>query len=197
VSTPQLQTGDPAKILLVDDRRENLIALEAMLQGLPVQSVPVVSGEQALKKLLVEDFALILLDAQMPTMDGFETARHIKRRERTRHVPIIFLTAGDNDTHLALRGYQAGAVDYLVKPFDVWILRAKVSVFVELWEKTKESAAHAEMNRQHDSVLRRACAGLDEATALLRTALLADEPTARSQVEHAVEALVRIRSEIG
>ena len=74
----------------------------------------------------------------MPDMDGFETARHIKRRERTRHVPIIFLTAADRDAHLALRGYAAGAVDYLTKPFDPWVLRAKVSVFVELWTKTQQ-----------------------------------------------------------
>lgn len=92
-----------AKALLVDDRRQNLTALEAILQGLPVQSVAVESGEAALKQLLVDDFAVILLDAQMPDMDGFETASHIKRRERTRHVPIIFLTAADRDAQLALR----------------------------------------------------------------------------------------------
>src|SRR5262247_3994217 len=128
----------PAKVLLVDDRRDNLLALEAILQGLPVQPVGAHSGEEALKQLLVDDFALILLDAQMPEMDGFETARHIRRRERTRHVPIIFLTAADRDSQLALRGYAAGAVDYLIKPFDPWVLRAKVSVFVELWTKTQQ-----------------------------------------------------------
>ena len=83
-----------AKALLVDDRRENLMALEAILQGLPVRSVAVESGEAALKQLLVDDFAVILLDAHMPGMDGFETAAHIKRRERTRHVPIIFMGPG-------------------------------------------------------------------------------------------------------
>ena len=119
-------------MLLVDDRRENLLALEAILQGLPVEPVAVDSGEEALKQLLIDDFAVILLDAQMPDMDGFETARHIKQRERTRHVPILFLTAADRDAHLALRGYAAGAVDYLTKPFDPWVLRAKVSVFVDL-----------------------------------------------------------------
>ena len=96
------------------------------------------SGEAALKQLLVDDFAVILLDAQMPDMDGFETASHIKRRERTRHVPIIFLTAADRDAQLALRGYAVGAVDYLTKPFDPWVLRAKVSIFVELWTKTQQ-----------------------------------------------------------
>ncbi len=134
----------PAKALLVDDRRDNLIALEAMLQGLPLEAVPVDSGEAALKQLLVDDFALILLDAQMPEMDGFETASHIKRRERTRHIPIIFLTAADRDARLALRGYAAGGVDYLTKPFDPWVLRAKVSVFVDLWIKGQQLKAQAE-----------------------------------------------------
>jgi len=137
-STMGAVDGTPAKALLVDDRRDNLIALEAILQGLPVEPVAVESGEAALKQLLIDDFAVILLDAQMPEMDGFETASHIKQRERTRHVPIIFLTAADRDAQLALRGYAAGAVDYLTKPFDPWILRAKVSVFVELWNKARQ-----------------------------------------------------------
>lgn len=157
--------GTPAKALLVDDRRDNLIALEAILQGLPVEPVAVESGEAALKQLLIDDFAVILLDAQMPEMDGFETASHIKQRERTRHVPIIFLTAADRDAQLALRGYAAGAVDYLTKPFDPWILRAKVSVFVELWTKTRQLEAQAEAARQ----LRTMVAAVDEAVAVLRS----------------------------
>jgi CheY-like chemotaxis protein len=157
--------GAPAKALLVDDRRDNLIALEAILQGLPVDPVAVESGEAALKQLLIDDFAVILLDAQMPEMDGFETASHIKQRERTRHVPIIFLTAADRDAQLALRGYAAGAVDYLTKPFDPWILRAKVSVFVELWTKTRLLEAQADAARQ----LRAMVTAVDEAVAVLRT----------------------------
>ncbi len=157
--------GTPAKALLVDDRRDNLIALEAILQGLPVEAVAVESGEAALKQLLIDDFAVILLDAQMPEMDGFETASHIKQRERTRHVPIIFLTAADRDAQLALRGYAAGAVDYLTKPFDPWVLRAKVSVFVELWTKTRQLEAQAEGARQ----LRSLVAAVDEAVAVLRS----------------------------
>lgn len=133
--------GQPAKVLLVDDRRENLTAVAALLQGLPVEPVSVTSGEAALKKLLTDDFAVILLDAQMPDMDGFETANHIKSRERTRHIPIIFLTAADREAQLALRGYAAGAVDYLTKPIDPWVLRAKVTVFVDLWDKGRELVA--------------------------------------------------------
>ncbi|MET8041439.1 response regulator [Micromonospora sp. NPDC005215] len=158
-----------AKALLVDDRRQNLTALEAILQGLPVQSVAVESGEAALKQLLVDDFAVILLDAQMPDMDGFETASHIKRRERTRHVPIIFLTAADRDAQLALRGYQVGAVDYLTKPFDPWVLRAKVSVFVELWVKTRQLATQSDLVRERDTQWRRLTDAVDEATTLLRS----------------------------
>lgn len=138
---------ETAKALLVDDRRDNLVALEAMLQGLPVETIAVESGEAALKQLLIHDFALILLDAQMPEMDGFETASHIKRRERTRHIPVIFLTAMDRDAQLAVRGYAAGGVDYLTKPFDPWVLRAKVSVFVDLWNKTQQLRSHAELSR--------------------------------------------------
>lgn len=142
--------GAAAKALLVDDRRENLTAVAALLQGLPVEPVAVTSGEDALKKLLVDDFAVIMLDAQMPDMDGFETASHIKSRERTRHIPIIFLTAADREAQLALRGYAAGAVDYLTKPLDPWVLRAKVSIFVELWQKNRELAAQAGMVREHE-----------------------------------------------
>ncbi len=112
---------------------------------------------------------MILLDAQMPDMDGFETANHIKRRERTRHVPIIFLTAADRDAQLALRGYAAGAVDYLTKPFDPWVLRAKVSVFVDLWTKSRQLAAHSEDVRERDARWRSLTEAVDTATALLRS----------------------------
>ncbi|MDA5286276.1 response regulator [Streptomyces sp. NPDC054904] len=133
-----------AKILLVDDRPENLLALEAILSALDQTLVRASSGEEALKALLTDDFAVILLDVQMPGMDGFETAAHIKRRERTRDIPIIFLTAINHGPHHTFRGYAAGAVDYISKPFDPWVLRAKVSVFVELYTKNcqlREQAA--------------------------------------------------------
>jgi CheY-like chemotaxis protein len=133
---------------MVDDRPENLLALEAILQGLGHDLVKAHSGEEALKRLLSEDFALILLDVQMPGMDGFETASHIKQRERTRDVPIVFLTAIDGEAHQAFRGYAAGAVDYLSKPFDPWVLRAKVGVFIELYERRRELASQAEELRQ-------------------------------------------------
>ena len=136
-----------ARILLVDDRAENLVALEAILSSLNQVLVPVRSGEEALKALLVDEFAVILLDVVMPGMDGFETAAHIKRRPRTRDVPIIFLTAASSEPDHAFRGYAAGAVDYISKPFDPWVLRAKVSVFVELYMKNRQLREQAELLR--------------------------------------------------
>ncbi|WP_206442930.1 response regulator [Candidatus Protofrankia californiensis] len=129
-----------SKILLVDDRPDNLMALEAILASLDQDLITASSGEDALKRLLVDDFAVILLDVQMPGMDGFETAHRIKQRGRTRDTPIIFLTAIDREPHQAFRGYAVGAVDYIAKPFDPWLLRAKVTVFVELFEKNERVA---------------------------------------------------------
>lgn len=131
-------------ILMVDDRAENLLALEAILAGLGHELIRAGSGAEALKCLLTKDVSLILLDVQMPGMDGYETAAQIKARDRTRHIPIVFLTAIDGEPNQAFRGYAAGAVDYLCKPFDPWVLRAKVSVFIELGERRRELAAYAE-----------------------------------------------------
>jgi CheY-like chemotaxis protein len=139
--------ADKAKILLVDDREENLVALEAILSSLDQPLVSVRSGEAALKALLNDEFAVILLDVVMPGMDGFETAIHIKRRPKTRDIPIIFLTAINAEPDYAFRGYAAGAVDYISKPFDPWVLRAKVSVFIELYAKNRQLHAQAELLR--------------------------------------------------
>jgi PAS domain S-box-containing protein len=130
--------GSAANILLVDDQVENLIALEAVLEPLGQNLVRAQSGEEALGHLLRDEYALILLDVQMPNLDGFQTATFIKEREKTRHIPIIFLTALSKEMHHIFRGYSAGAVDYVVKPFDPMVLRSKVQVFVDL--HTKERA---------------------------------------------------------
>jgi CheY-like chemotaxis protein len=129
-----------ARILVVDDRPENLVALEAILSPLDQILVPVLSGEQAVQAVLAEEYAVVLLDIMMPGMDGFETARRIKRHAKNRDVPIIFLTAAIAQPEQAFRGYAAGAVDYLAKPFDPWVLQAKVSVFVDLYLKSTERA---------------------------------------------------------
>ena len=132
-----------ATILIVDDEPNNRFALAQVLAELEETVVEAESGEDALRFLLREECALILLDAHMPGMDGFETAGHVKQRERTRHIPILFLTAVDYDPHLAFRGYQAGAVDYITKPFDPWVLRSKVAVFVDLWTTHTQLADRA------------------------------------------------------
>ncbi|MFB7274589.1 MULTISPECIES: two-component system response regulator [Streptomyces] len=169
-----------AKILLVDDRPENLLALEAILSALDQTLVRASSGEEALKALLTDDFAVILLDVQMPGMDGFETAAHIKRRERTRDIPIIFLTAINHGPHHTFRGYAAGAVDYISKPFDPWVLRAKVSVFVELYMKNCKLKEQAEL-------LRLQLAGAGEAKE--PAGLLAELSARLAAVEEQAEAL--------
>jgi CheY-like chemotaxis protein len=129
-----------AGVLMVDDREDNLLALEAVLGTLDVPLVRAMSGEEAMKALLRQDFAVILLDVLMPGMDGFETASHIKRLDQTRDVPIIFLTGAESasEAGYAFRGYATGAADYVTKPFDPWMLRSKVSVFLELHRKNQQ-----------------------------------------------------------
>ncbi|MBW4515840.1 MAG: response regulator [Timaviella obliquedivisa GSE-PSE-MK23-08B] len=127
-----------ANILLVDDRVENLIALEAILSRLGQNLVTARSGEEALRCLLNQDFAVILLDVQMPGMDGFETASLIRQRERSQQTPIIFVTAFSTNDQWQMKGYALGAVDYLLKPVNPEILISKVAVFVELFKKSEE-----------------------------------------------------------
>ncbi len=127
------------KILLVDDRPENLHALKVILANMDYLCVKADSGVEALKILQTEsDFAIILMDVQMPMMDGFETVEEIRRVEAVKHVPIIFLTASmDTSAHI-FKGYKAGAVDFMIKPLSAEILRAKVAVFVDLYRKSQE-----------------------------------------------------------
>ncbi|HUR18846.1 MAG TPA: ATP-binding protein [Acidimicrobiales bacterium] len=127
---------EPA-LLLVDDRPENLLALEAVLEPLGQRMVRANSGEEALRRLLADDIAVIVLDVQMPGIDGFETAEQIKQRDRTRDIPIIFLTAISQGLDNRLRGYGTGAVDYIFKPVEPEVLRAKVAVFLELYLNTR------------------------------------------------------------
>jgi PAS domain S-box-containing protein len=140
----------PPAILVVDDHPANLLALEALLQPLGHQVVWANSGEEALRKVHSQDFAVILLDVQMPGLDGFQTARLIKQSERSRSTPIIFLTALSRDASHVFEGYSHGAVDYLLKPFDPEVLRSKVSVFVELFARGEEIRRQAELLRERD-----------------------------------------------
>ncbi|WP_260923294.1 response regulator [Novosphingobium sp. 9] len=132
--------SEPIRILAVDDIRENLVALEAGLDQPGVELVTARSGMEALELLLRQDFALALLDVQMPEMDGFELAELMRGTERTRGVPIIFLTAVATDERRRFRGFEAGAVDYMLKPLDLHVLNSKVAVFVELARQRQEIA---------------------------------------------------------
>jgi CheY-like chemotaxis protein len=130
---------------MVDDHPQNLIALEAVLDDMGHSLVKASSGREALKRLLEQEFALILLDVQMPDLDGYETAELVREREQSRHTPIIFLTAINQSDAQVFKGYSTGAVDYIFKPFVPEFLKAKVSVFVDLYTTTKEAKRHAEL----------------------------------------------------
>ena len=183
-----------AKILLVDDRTENLVALEAILSSLDQDLVAVRSGRAALDALVADDFAVVLLDVVMPGMDGFETAARIKQRSVTRNVPIIFLTAAGAEPELAFRGYAAGAVDYISKPFDPWVLRAKVSVFVDLFLKDRQLREVSALPSRL-SAIEEAAAGLAGLPAELASGALT-QATLAGELARLDNAIAALRSTI-
>jgi len=134
-------TPPPVKCLLVDDLQENLLSLEALLRRDGLEILKARSGEEALELLLLHEVALALLDVQMPGMDGFELAEFMRGNERTRHIPIIFVTAGTTDAQRRFRGYEAGAVDFIQKPIEADILRSKAEVFFDLHRQRQIVAA--------------------------------------------------------
>jgi diguanylate cyclase (GGDEF)-like protein len=139
VKMTNLTTKDEqTSILIVDDREENLLALEGWLTDFDLNIVKALSGDEALARMIEQDFALVLMDVQMPGMDGFEAAELMRGTERTRTVPIIFVTAISKEEKHIFRGYEAGAFDYIFKPFDPYILRSKVTVFVRLYQQNQE-----------------------------------------------------------
>ncbi|MET9762718.1 response regulator [Streptomyces sp. NPDC006372] len=133
----------PSSILIVDDMEENLVAFEAVLGPLHQHVVRARSGEQALKAMLRQEFAVVLLDVRMPGMDGFETAANIKRLDQTKDVPIILVTGTEGGADYAYRGYAIGAADFIAKPVDPWVLRTKVNVFLDLHRKNRQLAMRA------------------------------------------------------
>lgn len=138
----------PQKILLVDDREDNLFSLETILEADGYQFVKAASGRQALKILLNEfDFALILMDVKMPNLNGFETASLIYEREKLKHIPIIFITANNYGEENIFKGYRSGAVDYIFKPINPELLRAKVAVFIDLYRKNHQLLVQEEKLR--------------------------------------------------
>ena len=142
-----------SNILLVDDRPENLLALEAILTSIDINLVRANSGEEALRKILKEEFALILLDVQMPGMDGYETARMIKSREKSKNIPIIFVTAINIHQEHVVTGYSIGAIDYMCKPIEPETLKSKVEAFIKIFINSKESIIQAELLRKNKEEL--------------------------------------------
>jgi CheY-like chemotaxis protein len=138
------KTKSPVKILLVDDKPANLLTLEAVLESLGVELIRANSGEEALRHLTHEDFAVVLMDIRMPDMDGFETALSIRQRDPGRNIPIIFLTAAQGSDAEKAQAYAVGAIDYLLKPYVPSELRTKVSILSGLFQKNEELRAQVD-----------------------------------------------------
>lgn len=144
---------DKISVLLVDDRPDNLTSLEVLLADMGLDLVKALSGNEALLQMLHADFALVLLDVQMPEMDGFETAELMRQNPKTSQVPIIFITAGMNEASHRFKGYEAGAVDYLMKPLERDILKNKVRVFCDLFSQRLElKKVNAELETQNQKL---------------------------------------------
>jgi PAS domain S-box-containing protein len=186
-------TDRKPEILLVDDRAENIMVLRATLSSLDVTMVDANSGREALKLLLDREFAVILLDVMMPEIDGFETARLIREREKSRLTPIIFITAMSLNDADAFKGYSVGAVDYIMKPFVPDILRSKVSVFVDLFKKTEELKRQQDIIRQieqreYQAKLRETTQRMEAETEIVRT----EHRAVRAMVQHAPMGFARL-----
>lgn len=146
-------TCEPIKLLLVDDVEENRVALEALLRRDGLEILKAQSGSEALELLLVHEVALALLDVQMPEMDGFELAELMRGSERTKHVPIIFITAGSRDPQRIFKGYEKGAVDFLFKPIDPHVLKSKADVFLDLFRQKRELTNALRLNEMFVGIL--------------------------------------------
>jgi len=191
---------DQANVLVADDRSENVLALMEVLAPLGLNVISASTGEEVFRQLLKHEFAVILLDVQMPVMDGFEIAAHVKRREKTRHIPIIFLSAVSLEPGDVFQGYEAGAVDYLTKPIEPWVVRAKVAAFVDIWvghkrteELTRELAA-ADERRQHALQINE---GIVQGIAVAKMALeLGDPDRALDTLDRTLGAAKRVMTHL-
>lgn len=161
------QTDDPIPVLLVDDLQENLLALEALLRRDGLTFLKARTGDEALELLLAHDVALALLDVQMPGMDGFQLAEYMRGSTRTRHVPIIFVTAGSADHQRRFRGYEAGAVDFIQKPIEADILSSKAEVFFDLFDQRRQMLRQRDELEAYAAQLRAADRRKDEFLAVL------------------------------
>jgi len=175
-------------ILLVDDREENLLALESLLEDSDLELVKTTSGNEALGLLLERNFALVLLDVQMPEMDGFEVAAIMRGYAQTRYIPIIFITAISREEKYVQLGHEAGAVDYLTKPIDPLVLRSKVRVFCELDRHKRKLQVEVAERRRAEEALQRAKEGLENTNRELQA-----EMAERRRIEEALREAERVR----
>jgi CheY-like chemotaxis protein len=192
--------GPRANVLVADDRQANVLAIQQVLEPLHHNVVTASSGEEVLRALLTTEFAVILLDVQMPIMDGFEVAAQIKRREKTRHIPIIFLTAVNQEPSDIFQGYEAGAVDYLTKPVEPWLVRAKVGAFIDIWlehkriEQMRSDLAMAEQRQQQALQINE---GIVQGIAVAKMALeLGDSERALDTLDRTLTAAKRVISHL-
>jgi len=172
-----------ANILVVDDERHGLIAMQQLLSGPDRNVLAVGSGKEALRQILRTDFALILLDIRMPEMDGFETATLIRKLKRSRHTPIIFLTAALEDAQSVFRGYEIGAVDYILKPVNIDILKSKVAVFVDLYSKSAELATQVNQRKIAERELSKVNESLETKIRERTASLIAANDLLRKEIE--------------
>ena len=189
-----------ANVLVADDRPANVLAIQQVLEPLSHNVVTANSGEEVLRSLLTTEFAVVLLDVQMPIMDGFEIAAQIKRREKTRHIPIIFLTAVNQEPSDIFQGYEAGAVDYLTKPVEPWLVRAKVAAFVDIWlghkrmERLQGDLATAEQRQKQALQINE---GIVQGIAVAKMALeLGDSDKALDTLDRTLTAAKRVISHL-
>lgn len=158
----KMNKKDKYNLLLIDDRVENLIALESILDDPKFNLIKTTSGQEALAKVLEYEFALILADVYMPVMNGFEIAELLRGKNESKHIPIIFITAIKKEEKYIFKGYESGAVDYLLKPFDPEILKSKVNVFIDLFKQKKMIQLQAEKLKQQMTKLNEAYSKLEK-----------------------------------
>jgi len=178
-----MSDSSQANILVVDDERHGLVAMQQLLSGPDRNVLAVGSGKEALRQILRTDFALILLDIRMPEMDGFETATLIRKLKRSRHTPIIFLTAALEDAQSVFRGYEIGAVDYILKPVNIDILKSKVAVFVDLYYKSAELATQVNQRKIAERELSKVNESLETKIRERTASLIAANDLLRKEIE--------------
>ena len=194
-----MKNKNDVNILIVDDRTENLLVLESLLENIDCNIIKATSGNEALSLMLYYEFALVLLDVQMPDMDGFETAEYIRMNSKTRYVPIIFVTAISKEQKCIFKGYEIGAVDFLFKPIEPIMLQSKVKVFLELYNQKKmieEQARLLEMKVKELSELQEANFKLESLSTLDGLTGIPNRRSFDDYIEMSIKSCTRLNKPI-